>query len=166
MRGKYIMTEESAFTRAQRKMLAARIEFLAALARVRLAELSITPTEGELSPLQIAYHLSITDGLALEQMRRIQEEDNPQIVNITEIAPQILTNSSSPLSLAAVLATMTAQREAIFRYLSNLPEMAWERSFQQEQWGQRKFYQFVNMLPLQDKMATRQLGTIRERNMS
>src|SRR5215469_4336692 len=111
------MTEKSAFAIAQRKMVAARIEFLAALARIQPAELSSTPTEEEWSPLQIAYHLSITDGLALEQMRRIQEEDNPQIVNITEIAPHIHTNSSIPPSLASVLATMTAQREAIFRYL-------------------------------------------------
>ena len=160
------MAEKSAFARAQRKLVAARIEFLAALARIQPAEISITPIEEEWSPLQIAYHLSITDGLALEQMRRIQEEDNPQIVNITEVAPHIPTDGSNPLSLASVLATMTAQREAIFRYLSNLPEAAWERTFQQEQWGQRKFYQFVNMLPLQDKMATRQLGTIGDRNIS
>jgi hypothetical protein len=157
------MTEKSAFARAQRKMVAARIEFLAALARMGPAELSITPTEEEWSPLQIAYHLSITDGLALEQMRRIQEEDNPQIVNIAEIALHPLTSSSSSLSLPSILAAMTAQRKAIFRYLSRLPETAWERSFQQEQWGQRKFYQFVNMLPLQDKMATRQLGTLSDR---
>lgn len=153
------MEENSSFTRAQRKMVAARIEFLAALARIQPADLSVTPTEEEWSPLQIAYHLSITDGLALEQMHRIQEEDNPQIANIADIALHILTNSSSHLSLVSILATMTAQREAIFRYLSNLPETAWERSFQQEQWGLRKFQQFVNLLPLQDKMATRQLGT-------
>jgi hypothetical protein len=157
------MAEKSAFARAQRKMVAARIEFLAALARMQPAEHSITPTEEEWSPLQIAYHLSITDGLALEQMRRIHEEENPQIVNIAEIAPHIFTSSSSSPSLASILETMTAQRKAIFRYLSGLPETAWERTFQQEQWGQRKFYQFVNMLPLQDKMATRQLGTLSDR---
>jgi hypothetical protein len=157
------MAEKSAFARAQRKMVAARIEFLAALARVQPAELSVTPTEEEWSPLQIAYHLSIMDGLALEQMRRIQEEDNPRIVNIAEIAPHTLTSSSSSLSLASILAMMTAQRKAIFRYLASLPETAWERTFQQEEWGQHNFYQFVNMLPLQDKMATRQLGTLSER---
>jgi len=157
------MTEESAFARAQRKMIAARIEFLAALARIQPAELSSMPTEEECSPLQIAHHLSVTDGLALEQMQRIQEEDNPQIVNITDVAPHTSKDILSSLSLASVLATMASQHEAIFRYLSNLPETAWERSFQQEQWGQCKFYQFVNLLPLQDKMATRQLETIRSR---
>jgi hypothetical protein len=157
------MTEKSAFVRVQRKMVAARIEFLAALARIQLTELSITPAGEEWSPLQIAYHLSMTDGLALEQIRRIQEEENPQIINIAEIAPHIPANILPSLSLASVLATMTAQREAIFAYLAKLPESAWERSFQQEQWGQHKFYQFVNLLPLQDKMATRQLGTIRNR---
>jgi len=140
------MAENSSFVRAQRKMVAARIEFLVALARIQPADLCIAPTEEEWSPLQIAYHLSITDGLALEQMRRIQEEENPQIVNIAEIAPHILTDGSTSLSLASILATMTAQREAIFRYLSNLPETAWERTFQQEQWGQQKFYQFVNQI--------------------
>ena len=157
------MAEKSSFVRAQRKMIAARIEFLVALARIQPADLSIAPTEEEWSPLQIAYHLSITDGLALEQMRRIQEEENPLIINIAEIALQVLPNDATPPSLASILATMTAQREAIFRYLSNLPETAWERTFQQEQWGQRKFYQFVNLLPLQDKMATRQLGTLSNR---
>ena len=160
------MAEKSAFARAQRRMVAARIEFLAALARIQPADLSIVPIEEEWSPLQIVHHLSVTDSLALEQMRRIQEEESSQIVNIAEVALNILTNSSSSLSLASLLATMTAQREAIFLYLFNLPEAAWERSFQQEQWGQRKFYQFVNMLPLQDKMATRQLETIRDRNIS
>src|SRR5215472_1649064 len=157
------MAENSSFVRAQHKMVAPRIEFLAALARIQPTDLSIAPTEEEWSPLQIAYHLSITDGLALEQMRRIQEEENPLIVNIAEIAPHILINGTMPLSLASILATMTAHREAIFRYLANLPETAWERTFQQEQWGQQKFYQFVNLLPLQDKMATRQLGTLSSR---
>jgi len=155
------MEENSSFARAQRKMVAARIEFLAALARIQPADLSVTPTEEEWSPLQIVYHLSITDGLALEQMRRIQEEDNPHITNIAEIASHILTASANLPSLVSILATMQAQREAIFRYLSDLPETAWERPFQQEQWGQCNFHQFVNLLPLQDKMATRQLGTLR-----
>jgi hypothetical protein len=160
------MTEKSAFARAQRKMVAARIEFLVALARVQPADLSITPPGEEWSPLEIVYHLSITDGLVLEQIRCIQEEDNPQVVYIAEFAPHIAANTLPSLTLASVLTTMTAQREAIFRYLSNLPEAAWERSFQQEKWGQRKFYQFVNLLPLHDKMATRQLETIRNRNRS
>ncbi len=160
------MTENSAFARVQRKMVAARIEFLAALARIQPAELSITPAGEEWSPLQIAYHLAMTDGLALEQMHRIQKEENPPIINIAEIAPHIPPNILPSLSLASVLATMTAQREAIFAYLAELPESAWERTFQQEQWGQHKFYQFVNLLPLQDKMATRQLETLRNRNVS
>lgn len=158
------MTEKSTFARVQRKMVAARIEFLATLARVQPADLSIAPTEEECSPLQIAHHLSITDGLVLEQMQRIQEEDNPHIINIAEIAPHAPPSSITSLSLASVLATMTAQREAIFRYLSNLPETAWERSFQQERWGHHKFEQFVNLLPLHDKMATHQLEMIRARS--
>jgi DinB superfamily len=160
-----MVTENSAFARAQRKMVAARIEFLAALARVQSTELAVVPTGEEWSPLQIAYQLSITDGLALEQMHRIQEEDNPHIVNITEITPHISKSVLTSLSLASVLATMTAQREATFRYLSGLPESAWERCFQHEQWGQSKFYQFVNLLSLHDKMATRQLETIRSQNI-
>jgi DinB superfamily len=155
-----MMTEERAFVRVQRKMIAARIEFLATLARFQPAELSIAPFKEEWSPLQITYHLSVIDGLALEQMRIIQGEDSPQIVNIADLVPDIPANNSSSLSLTAILATMTARREAIFRYLSELPETAWERSFQQEQWGQRKFYQFVNLLPLHDKMAIHQLEAI------
>jgi hypothetical protein len=160
MKGKGLMTEESAFVRVQRKMVAARIEFLAILARFQPAELFIAPAGEEWSPLQIAYQLSITDSLALEQMRFIQEEEHPQIVNIAELVPHITSSISSSLSLASVLATMTAKREAIYRYLSDLPDAAWERSFHQEQWGERKFYQFVNLLPLHDKMAMRQLETI------
>ena len=160
-----MVTENSAFARAQRKMVAARIEFLAALARVQATELCSVPPGEEWSPLQIAYHLAITDGLALEQMRRIQEEENPYIINITEITPHVSKSILSSLSLASVLTTMTAQREATFCYLSSLSETAWERSFQHEQWGQRKFYQFVNLLSLHDKMATRQLETIQNRNI-
>jgi len=157
------MTEKPIFARVQRKMIAARIEFLAALARVQSIELPNIPTEEECSPLQIAYHLSITDGLALEQMYRIQEEDTPQIINIAEIATHTPVNLSSPSSLPSILATMTAQREAIFRYLASLPESAWARSFHQEQWGQHKFEQFINLLPLHDKLATHQLEMIRAR---
>jgi hypothetical protein len=155
-----MMTEENAFVRVQRRMVAARIEFLATLARFQPDELSITPAGEEWSPLQIVYHLSINDGLALEQMRFIQEEDHPQLVNIAELVPSLAVSSSSSLSLASLLATMTMQREALYRYLSKLPETAWERTFQQEQWGLRTFSQFVNLLPLHDKMAMRQLETI------
>jgi hypothetical protein len=159
------MTEKRSFSRVKRKMIAARIEFLAALARVQPSELSIAPTGEEWSPLEIAYHLSITDGLALEQMRRIQEEENPSIVHIAEVAPRPSANSLSSFSLASVLATMTAQREATFRYLASLPETAWERTFQQEQWGPHTFYQLVNLLPLHDKMATHQLEMILNRSI-
>lgn len=158
-----MMTEESLFVRTQRKMVTARIHFLARLTRFQPAALSISPIMDEWSPLQIAYHLSIIDTLALEQMHTIQEEDNPYIENLAELAYHIATAgiSSDPPSLTTVLATMTSKRTAMFRYLATLPDSAWDRTFQYEQWGRRKFYQFVNILHLFDKMSTSQLETQR-----
>ncbi len=63
-------TEERPFDRVRRKMVAARVEFIGQLAKFSKEELSAAPAEGEWSPLELAHHLYVADGLALEQMRR------------------------------------------------------------------------------------------------
>src|SRR5207248_10672975 len=127
------------------------------------AALKLTPTEGEWSPLQLAHHLYISDGLALEQMRRVQEEDNPLIVNVAVEAPHLTRTSQPPVSLDAVLAGMAARREELYEYLSSLPDEAWQRPFRHPEWGERKFYQLVNILPEHDKQHAQQLTALRER---
>ena len=156
-------TTESSFEKVRRKMVTARIEFMSQLAKFNNKELAQPFTTEEWSPLQLAHHLYINDGLVLEQMRRVQNEDNPHLPDISQLAPQLTYESEAPVSLNAVLAGMAARREEIFEYLSNLPAEAWLRPFQHIAWGQLKFYQFVNVLPQHDQQHAQQLAGIKAR---
>src|SRR5215469_4989196 len=157
-------TVENPFDKVRRKMVAARIEFMEQLAKFSKDELARQPAEDEWSPLQLAHHLYIADGLALEQMRIVQSEDNPLIID-TEVETPILTRASEPpVSLDAVLAGMAARREEIFEYLASLPVDAWERPFRHPNRGQLKFYQLVNISPAHDRMHAQQLTDIKASN--
>jgi hypothetical protein len=156
-------TEERPFDRVRRKMVAARVEFIGQLAKFSKEELSTAPAEGEWSPLELAHHLYVADGLALEQMRLVQEEDNPLIAAVEEEAPRRTRASEPPASLESVLAGMAARREEIFEYLSQLPDEAWERPFRHHRRGEGKFYQLVNVLPRHDQLHAQQLVAIREK---
>jgi len=153
---------ENPYEKVHRKMVAARIEFMAQLAKFGKDELRKQPAEGEWSPLELANHLYIADGLALENMRLVQNEDNPLVVAPEEEAPRLTRNSEPPVSLEAVLAGMAARREEIFAYLATLPLEAWGRPFRHYAWGERKFYQLVNILPFHDQEHARQLAAMKE----
>jgi hypothetical protein len=155
-------TVENPYEKVRRKMVAARIEFLGQLATLGKDEIRKRPAEGEWSPLELANHLYIADGLALEQLKQVQSEDNPLILPSEEEAPRLTNASELPASLEAVLGGMAARREEIFEYLSTLPPEAWERPFRHHTWGQRKFYQLVNVLPFHDQMHAQQLAAIKE----
>ena len=142
-------------------MVAARIEFMGQLAKFSKDELKKRTAEGEWSALELAYHLYIADGLALEQIQLVQNEDNPQIVATEEEAPRLTREATPPVTLEAVLAGMAARREEIFQYLSTLPVEGWDRPFRHHAWGQRKFYQLVNILPFHDQVHTQQLAEIK-----
>lgn len=154
-------TVESSFEKVRRKMTTARIEFMGQLAKFSKEELLRPPVTAEWSPLQIAHHLYIADGLALEQMRRVQEEEEPLLENLAEEAPDRTRMSDAPASLDAVLAGMAARREEIFEYLSSLPHDSWERPFRHPTWGTLKFYQLINILPVHDQQHTQQLAAIK-----
>jgi hypothetical protein len=155
-------TVENPFDKVRRKMVAARIEFMGQLAKFSNEELTRNPAgEDEWTPLQLAYHLYIADGLALETMQKIQDEDNPLIEDLGEETPRRTREAEPPNSLDAVLAGMAARREEIFQYLSELPEDAWERPLRHPAFGQIKFYQVVNVLPTHEKTHTQQLADIK-----
>ncbi len=155
-------TVENPYDKVRRKMVAARIEFMGQLAKFSKEELTKAPADGsEWTPLQIAYHLYIADGLALEQMQLVQNEDNPLVTATEEETPRRTRAAEPPASLDAVLAGMAARREEVFQYLSELPVDDWERPFRHPTWGQLKFYQMVNILPQHDKMHTQQLADIK-----
>jgi DinB superfamily len=155
---------ENPFDKVRRKMVDARIEFMGQLAKFSTDELTLHPNEDEWSPLQLAHHLYVADGLALEQMQIVQNEENPLLTASEEEAPRRTRASEPPVSLNAVLAGMAARREEIFEYLAGLPADAWERPFRHPGWGQRKFYQMVNVLPVHDKMHAQQLVDIKAKN--
>jgi len=146
---------EDVFDRVRRKMVAARIEFMGQLATFGKKELAAQ--EGEKSAIYISHLLYIIDGLALEQMRRVQEEEDPLLENLAERVPEIVRDTPPPRSLEAVLGGMVARREEMFEYLASLSATAWERPFHQREWGARQFYQLVSMLPLYDQQHTHQL---------
>ena len=153
---------ENPFDKVRRKLVAARIEFMGQLAKFSNEELTRNPAgEDEWTPLQLAYHLYIADGLALETMQKIQEEDNPFIEDLAQETPRLTREAEPPTSLDAVLAGMAARREEIFQYLSELPDDAWERPSRHPAFGEVKFYQVVNILPAHEKMHAQQLADIK-----
>ena len=154
-------TLENPFDKVRRKMVAARIEFMGQLATFSNDEISREPGEDEWSPLQLAHHLYIADGLALEQMQLVQNEDNTLVADLNEETPRQTRYSEPPASLDAVLAGMAARREELFEYLSSLPADAWEKPFRHPNWGQLKFYQLVNVLPAHDQQHAKQLTDIK-----
>jgi hypothetical protein len=156
-------TVDNPFEKLRSKMVSSRIEFMSQLAKFSNDELTKRLTAEEWSPLQLAHHLYIADGLALEQMQQVQNEDNPLLVDSTEAAPQRTREADAPVSLGAVLAGMAARREEIFTYLSTLPVANWERPMRHPAWGEIKFYQLVNVLPQHDMQHARQLSGMKAR---
>ena len=154
-------TVENPYEKVRRKMVAARVEFMGQLAKFSREELKKQPAEGEWSALELANHLYVADGLALEQMQLVQNEENPMIVATEEEAPRLTRSAEPPASLESVMGGMAARREEIFQYLSSLPAEAWERPFRHHAWGERKFYQLVNVLPFHDQLHTQQLVDIK-----
>ncbi len=152
---------ENPYEKVRSKMVAARLEFLGQLATFSNDEISKEHDADEWSPLQLANHLYVADGLALEQMQVVQNEDNPLISDVTEEAPRRTRVSELPVSLEAVLAGMAARREELYKYMSSLPVDAWERPFRHPGWGQLKFYQLVNVLPAHDRTHAQQLMNIK-----
>jgi len=152
---------EKPFKKVRPKMVAARLQFIGQLATFRNDEITREPDEDEWSPLQLANHLYVADGLALEQMQMVQNEDNPLIIDVREEAPRRTRSSETPVSLDAVLAGMAARREELYEYMAILPVDAWERPFRHPDWGQLKFYQLVNVLPAHDRTHAQQLTNIK-----
>ena len=154
-------TLENPFEKARQKMVAARLELMSQLAKFSHDELTRTPRADEWSALMLAYHVYVADGLALEQMHQVQEEENPLVAVLDEETPRQTRAGEPPASLDAVLGGMAARREELFEYLSSLPPAAWERAFRHPQWGQLKFYQMVNVLPQHDRMHANQLADLK-----
>jgi hypothetical protein len=154
-------TLENPYEKVRPKMVAARLEFMKELAKFNKSELMKQPAADEWSPLQLAHHLYIADGLALEQIQLVQSEDNPLIIATEDETPRLTRASEPPASLDAVLAGLAARREELFEYLASLPAEAWERPFRHPKWGERKFYQLVNVLPHHDQMHAQQLANIK-----
>ena len=154
-------TLENPFEKARPKLVAARLELISQLAKFSHDELTRTSGPDEWSALQIAQHVYIADGLALEQMHRVQNEDNPLFAQPGEEAPRLTRASEPPASLEAVLSGMAARREEIFEYLSSLAPKDWERPLRYPEWGEIKFYQLVNVLPQHDAQHARQLAELR-----
>jgi len=154
-------TVDNPYEKVRRKMVTARVEFMGQLAKFSREDLKKQPAEGEWSALELANHLYIADGLALEQMQLVQTEENPMIEAPEEEAPRLTRSAEPPASLESVMGGMAARREEIFEYLSTLPAEAWDRPFRHHAWGERKFYQLVNILPFHDQSHTQQLAEIK-----
>ncbi len=162
------------FEKVRAKMVAARIEVIGQLARFSKDELSRKPDKDEWSALEIAQHLYIADGVALEDFQKIQSEENPVISDAQKEVPRLTREAIEeeqtrqrmdlePLpTLESLLSGMAARREEIFEYLASLPDEAWERPFQHQAWGPMKFYQLVNVVPQHDQQHVQQLKMLKE----
>ncbi|HLZ62047.1 MAG TPA: DinB family protein [Ktedonosporobacter sp.] len=151
---------EHSYEQIRQKLVTARNNFMGQLAKFEKDELLLQPGENEWSALQVALHLSIVDGLALEEIKRVQWEENPLIVRLDQIAPRMTEEAELPASLDIVLADMAAKREGIFAFLKQLPKEAWERRCRYENWGQLTFAQFIDGLVQHDRLHTEQLAKI------
>jgi hypothetical protein len=151
---------ETSFEKVQRKLVAARIELLSRLSEFNADELNQPGPEDGWTALQIAWHVSIAEKLAMEEVQRVVNEDNPMIENLSVKAPHV-TNQTPPPPLPEVLDALNASREALFTYLSALPESDWTRSLQSPQWGNLKLYQIVNVLQIHEHTHAQQLETIK-----
>jgi hypothetical protein len=154
-------TVESSFEKVRPKMVAARIEFMGQLAKFSKAELAQLATHEGYTPLRLAYHLYIADGLALDQMQQVQNEENPLLEDLAVEVPRLLETAEPPASLDAVLGGLVARREEIFEYLKGLPEDAWERPFHTSEQEGCKFYQLVDALPQFDQEHAQQLAVLK-----
>jgi DinB superfamily len=161
---------ENPFVCVRRKMVVARIEFMGCLAAFNREQLSSTVTEEGHSPLQIAHHLYLVDGLVAQQIHRVQEEDDPVLINPIELpadyCPAASVESvpdSTAFTLEAILSGMAARREEIFTYLAALPALAWERTFHFAEPAPLCFYQLINLLSLHDQQHACQLTTMKAR---
>lgn len=153
-------TAEKPFAKARRKLVDARIQFLSQLAKFSKQELTQTAPGEDWTPIQIAHHIYIADGLLLEALKRVQQEDNP-LVSVVEEAPRQTEAAEPPASLDAVMAGMAARREATLEFLSQLPDEAWERPLQEKSKGPMKFYQLVNGISNHEQSHIEQLTKIK-----
>lgn len=152
---------EKPFEKVHPKMVAARIELISQLAKFGQNELARSSDADQWSALEIAHHVYISDGLALEQIQLVQDEENPEIVAVEEEAPHRTRQSTPPATLEAILAGMAARREEIFEYLNALAPEAWERPCRHPKWGDLKFYQLVNILYQHDQLHAHQLAELK-----
>ena len=155
-------TTESAYNKARRTLVSARLELMGQLAKFSPDELTQHPIAGEFSPLQLAHYVYIADGFGLEQIKRVRQEDNPLIPDLNEHASQLMQEVQEPTSLDAVFAGMTARREEIFEYLSSLHETTWSRHYHNAQDEEHSFPELVNMLALHDQQQAQQLIKLKE----
>lgn len=152
---------ESPFVKVRRRLVMARIEFMSQLAAFQPEDLNRSLTADGESPLLIAHHLATIEAVALQQLQRIQSEDNPHFDTLIQLLPVETELGDAVLSLETVLAEMFVRRSELLSYLLHAPLTSWERPFVFASWGSRKFYQLVNMLPLHDRQHARQLASIR-----
>ncbi|GHO43961.1 DinB family protein [Ktedonospora formicarum] len=156
--------QQHPFETVRGRLVSARVTFLGQLAKFNKDELAALFGKGTLSPLQIAYHLYMIEGLTLVQLRLVQAEENP-LLEISEIEEQPTQASATPDSsttLDAVMAGMAAQREELFSWLSTLPSEAWTRPFRHPRWGQLKFHQLVQSLIEHDQHHAQQLACLKK----
>ncbi|GCF10435.1 DinB family protein [Dictyobacter arantiisoli] len=150
---------EIPFVRVRRKMVAARIDFMSQLAVFHHEDLLRPFTDDGITPLMVVQHLIDADRKILQQLRRVQEDDNPLFDTFAHLLPVLVDSAQPAPSLDEALRDMVQCRDELFAYLSQLPASAWERPFHSNSWGVRKFSQLVNTLPLHDRQHSRQLST-------
>jgi hypothetical protein len=159
---KIVEDEQNLFEAFRSKLVAARIAFFGQLAKFSREELALSPGKGEWSPLQVAYHLYVTDGETLEQMQRVQSEENP-LLSFPEIEgpAQVGANTELPATLEAIMAGMAARREELFQFLATLPHADWERTYRHPRQGQLNFPQLVQFLVDHDQRHAQHLARIK-----
>lgn len=156
-----MVQEEAPFVAARAKLVRVRLELLRQLMQFQPEELTFSANPAEWSPLQVAYHIYLTDEILLQCTRQIQEEENPLMVSIGEEHSRLVHETGHQLPFATVLDGMVTRREALLNYLASLPATAWERPLRHALRGNLRFDQWIDMLPEHDLKHIRQLADMR-----
>lgn len=97
-----------------------------AVAGLSHAELTARPGPGDWSILEVVVHLSDSDCLSIDRMKRIIAEDNPTLLYADETA-YIQKLFPHEQSLEDAILTMEVERRQFARVLRKLPPEAFDR---------------------------------------
>jgi uncharacterized damage-inducible protein DinB len=96
------------------------------------AQLNRPPAPGEWSIRETLFHILVSDGLLVERVERMLNEDNPAL----NAVPGWTAESKQSLTARAILDHFSRSRTNLIARLQHLSAEAWARRGVHEEWGE------------------------------